>query len=81
MQRELADVIAKGLFIIYHCSWSIREVTEDWGLASVTPIYRKAGMEDAWNYCQPDLGARDGYGADCLEGDDAACAGQLGDQA
>lgn len=27
--RELAEVIAKLLYTIYQCSWSIREVSED----------------------------------------------------
>ena len=31
--------------------------------------------------CQPDLGAREGYGTDCLEGDHTACMGKPGDQA
>ena len=29
--------------------------------------------------CQSDLGAREGYGADHLEGDHTACAGQPGE--
>jgi len=49
----------------------------------VTPIYKKGRKEDPGGLqaCQPDLDAREGYGADCHEGDHTACAGQPGDQA
>ena len=43
VQRELAEVTAKPLSIIYQHSWSNREVSEDWRLASVTPIRRIQG--------------------------------------
>ena len=43
VQRELAEVIAKPLCIIYQHSWSNREVSEDWRLASVTPVRRIQG--------------------------------------
>ena len=48
--RELAEVIAKLLSIIYQYSWSTGEVPEDWRLASVTPIYKKGRKEDLGNY-------------------------------
>lgn len=79
--KELMEVVAKPFSIIHQHSWSTREVTEDWGLASVTPIYRKVGMEDAWNYCQPDLSTWKGYGADHLKRDHKTRAGQPGDTA
>jgi len=48
--RELMEVIAKPLSIIYQCFWSTREVPEDWRLASVTLIYKKGCKEDPGNY-------------------------------
>ena len=48
--RELAEVLAKPLSVIYQRSWSTGEVPEDWRLASVTPIYKKGRREDPGNY-------------------------------
>ena len=48
--RELAEVIAKLLSIIYQHSLLTGEVPEDWRLASVTPIYKKGCKEDLGNY-------------------------------
>uniref|UniRef100_A0A8C3LJD3 Reverse transcriptase domain-containing protein n=1 Tax=Chrysolophus pictus TaxID=9089 RepID=A0A8C3LJD3_CHRPC len=48
--RELAEVIAKPLSIIYQCSLLTGEVPEDWKLANVTPIYKKGCKEDPGNY-------------------------------
>ena len=48
--RELAEVIAKPLSIIYQCSLLTGEVPEDCRLASVTPIYKKGCKEDPGNY-------------------------------
>ena len=81
MLRELAEVIAKLLSTIYHLSWSTGDVSEDWRLASVTPIYRKDHKENLGNYRPVSLGAREGYGTDDLEWDHTASAGQPGDQA
>jgi len=39
--RELADVIAEPLSIIFERSWRTGEVPEDWRKASVTPIFKK----------------------------------------
>jgi len=47
--RELTEVIAKVFSNIYQCSWSIREVPEDW-FAHVTPIFKKGRKEDPGNY-------------------------------
>ena len=47
--RELEEVIAKPLSIIYQCSLLTGEVPEDWRLASVTPIYKKGCREDPGN--------------------------------
>ena len=48
--RELAEVIAEPLSIIYQRSLLAGEVPEDWRLASVTPIYKKGCREDPGNY-------------------------------
>ncbi|NXU46786.1 YTX2 protein, partial [Drymodes brunneopygia] len=45
--RELAEVIAKPLSIIFTKSWATGEVPEDWRIAKVTPVYKK---EDPGNY-------------------------------
>jgi len=47
--RELADVIAEPLSIIFERSWRT-EVPEDWRKASVTPIFKKGKKEDPGNY-------------------------------
>ncbi|XP_010079416.1 PREDICTED: melatonin receptor type 1B [Pterocles gutturalis] len=48
--RELAEVLTKSLYIIYHQSWLTREVPVDWRLANVMSIYKKDHKEDAGNY-------------------------------
>jgi len=44
--RELADVIAEPLSIIFERSWRAGEVPEDWRKAYVTPIFKKGKKED-----------------------------------
>jgi len=48
--KELADVLAKPLSIIYQQSWLTREDTVDWKLANVMPTYKKGWKEDPGNY-------------------------------
>jgi len=48
--RELADVIAEPLSIIFERSWRTGEVPEDWRKASVTPVFKKGKKEDPGNY-------------------------------
>ena len=48
--RELVEVIAEQLSIIYQHSLLTGEVPEDWRLANVTPIYMKGCQEDSGNY-------------------------------
>ena len=48
--RELADVIARPLSIIFEKSWRTGDVPEDWRKANVTPIYQKSSREDPGNY-------------------------------
>ena len=39
--RELVEVIAEPLSIIYQRSLLMGEFSEDWRLANMTPIYKK----------------------------------------
>ncbi|GAB0205620.1 mitochondrial enolase superfamily member 1 [Grus japonensis] len=48
--RELADVIARPLSIIFERSWKTGEVPEDWRKANVTPVFKKSKKEDPGNY-------------------------------
>ncbi|GAB0204592.1 mitochondrial enolase superfamily member 1 [Grus japonensis] len=48
--RELADVIAVPLSIIFERSWRTGEVPEDWRKASVTLVFKKGKKEDPGNY-------------------------------
>ena len=48
--RELAEVIAEPLTIIYQHSLLMGEAPDDWRLANVTPIYKKGCREDPANY-------------------------------
>jgi len=47
--RELAEVIAEPLSIIFERSWRT-EVPEDWRKANVTPAFKKGKKEDPENY-------------------------------
>ncbi|CAM4611314.1 unnamed protein product [Lepidochelys kempii] len=48
--KELADVIAEPLAIIFENSWRSGEVPEDWKKAKVVPIFKKGKKEDPGNY-------------------------------
>ncbi|KGL84962.1 RNA-directed DNA polymerase from mobile element jockey, partial [Tinamus guttatus] len=48
--RELAEVIAKPLSIIFERSWRTGEVPEDWKKANVMPVFKKGKQEDPGNY-------------------------------
>ncbi|KFV88874.1 hypothetical protein N308_13813, partial [Struthio camelus australis] len=48
--RELADVIARPLSIIFERSWRSGEVPEDWKKANVTPVFKKGKKEKPGNY-------------------------------
>ena len=50
MLRELAEVVAEPLSVIYQRSWRTGEVPEDWRTASVTPVFKKGKKEDPGNY-------------------------------
>ncbi|PKU42867.1 rna-directed dna polymerase from mobile element jockey- hypothetical protein [Limosa lapponica baueri] len=48
--RELADVIAESLSIVFGRSWRTGEVPEDWRKANITPDFKKGKMEDPGKY-------------------------------
>ncbi|KFV85311.1 RNA-directed DNA polymerase from mobile element jockey, partial [Struthio camelus australis] len=48
--RELADVIARPLSIIFERSWQLGEVPEDWKKANVMPVFKKGKKEEPGNY-------------------------------
>ena len=48
--RDLADVIAEPLSIIFERSWRIGEVPEECRKASVTPVFKKRKKENPGNY-------------------------------
>ncbi|PKU40317.1 rna-directed dna polymerase from mobile element jockey-like [Limosa lapponica baueri] len=48
--RELAEVLAEPLSIIYQQSWQTGKVPADWRLANVTPIHKKGQKDDPGKY-------------------------------
>ncbi|GAB0184021.1 mitochondrial enolase superfamily member 1 [Grus japonensis] len=50
MRRELANVIARPLSIIFDQSCRLGEVPQDWRKENVTPIFKKDKKEEPGNY-------------------------------
>ena len=50
MLRELADIIARPLSIIYRRSGHSGEVPEDWKKVNVVPVSKKSENEDPGSY-------------------------------
>ncbi|KGL78536.1 RNA-directed DNA polymerase from mobile element jockey, partial [Tinamus guttatus] len=48
--RELVDVIAKTLSIIFERSWRTGEMPQDWKKANVRPVFKYGKKEDPGNY-------------------------------
>ncbi|KFP91189.1 hypothetical protein N311_01095, partial [Apaloderma vittatum] len=53
--RELVEVIAGPLSIIFAKSWEKGEKSEDWRKANITPVFKKGKKEDPGNYRQVSL--------------------------
>lgn len=65
--RELVEELINPLPSIYQQSWIIKEIPDDWRLVSVTThVQEGPGGSRELQLCQPDLGARECYGADHL---------------
>ncbi|KFV87306.1 hypothetical protein N308_01882, partial [Struthio camelus australis] len=47
--RELADIVARPLSIIFEKAWRSGEVPEDWKKANVTPVFQKGKKEEPGN--------------------------------
>ena len=48
--RELADIVAKALSVIYEKPWHSGEVPGDWKEGNIVPIFKKGRKEGPRNY-------------------------------
>ena len=62
--KEMADVVAEPLSIIFEKSRLSGEVPDDWRKGYVTRIYKKGSKEDPGNYRPVSLCAWEDHGTD-----------------
>ena len=48
--REMADVLAEPLSIIFEKSWLLGEMPVDWEKGNISPIFKKGRKDDLGNY-------------------------------
>ena len=48
--RELTDVVAEPLSMIFERSWQSGEFPGDWKKENIVPLFKKGRKEDAGNY-------------------------------
>ena len=62
--KELAEVFAEPLSIIFEKSWLSGEVPDNWRKSYLSPIYKKVSKEDPGNYRPVSLCAWEDHGTD-----------------
>ena len=62
--KDMADVVAKLLSIIFEKSWLSGEIPGDWKKGNITPIFKKGRKEDPESYRLVSLCAWDDHRAD-----------------
>ena len=50
VRKEMADVVAEPLSIIFAKSWLSAEVPGDWKKGSITPVFKKGRKEELGNH-------------------------------